>query len=74
MFVPSLVKRDTLLGTGYLPGGEDDLYKTQDTDYLAGTAEVATMELFFRQSFAEKGFTKKGSRIFSGIPKRSGKL
>ncbi len=46
MFVPSLVKRETLLGTGYLPGGEDDLYKTQDTDYLAGTAEVATMSYF----------------------------
>jgi len=46
MFVPSLVRRDTLLGTGYLPQGEDDLYKTQDSDYLAGTAEVATMSYF----------------------------
>lgn len=43
MIVPSLVKRETLLGSGYLPQGEDDLYKTQDGDYLAGTAEVATM-------------------------------
>lgn len=43
MFVPSLVRRDTLVGTGYLPGGEEDLYKTQDGDYLAGTGEVATM-------------------------------
>jgi seryl-tRNA synthetase len=46
MFVPSLVRRETLLGTGYLPQGEDDLYKTQDNDYLAGTAEVATMSYF----------------------------
>lgn len=46
LFVPSLVRRDTLLGTGYLPQGEDDLYKTQDSDYLAGTAEVATMSYF----------------------------
>jgi seryl-tRNA synthetase len=46
MLVPSLVRRETLLGTGYLPQGEDDLYKTQDTDYLAGTAEVATMSYF----------------------------
>lgn len=46
MVVPSLVRRETLLGTGYLPQGEDDLYKTQDTDYLAGTAEVATMSYF----------------------------
>lgn len=46
MLVPSLVRRETLLGTGYLPQGEDDLYKTQDGDYLAGTAEVATMAYF----------------------------
>ncbi len=42
MLVPSLVKHQALLGTGYLPGGEDDLYKDGD-DYLAGTGEVATM-------------------------------
>ncbi len=46
MFVPSLVRRETLLGTGYLPHGEEDLYKTQDGDYLAGTGEVATMGYF----------------------------
>lgn len=49
MIVPSLVRRKTLLGTGYLPQGEDDLYKTQDGDYLAGTAEVATMAYFAEQ-------------------------
>ncbi|MDE1925507.1 MAG: serine--tRNA ligase [Patescibacteria group bacterium] len=43
MLVPSLIKRVAFLGTGYLPQGEEDLYKTQDGDFLAGTAEVATM-------------------------------
>ena len=43
MIVPSLVRRETFMGTGYLPQGEDDLYKTQDGEYLAGTGEVATM-------------------------------
>ncbi|MEK7614696.1 MAG: serine--tRNA ligase [Patescibacteria group bacterium] len=43
MIVPSLVKREQMFGTGYLPEGEGDLYKTQDSDYLAGTAEVAAM-------------------------------
>jgi len=43
MFVPSLLRREMFLGTGYLPQGEDDLYKTQDNEYLAGTGEVATM-------------------------------
>ncbi len=43
MIVPSLVNKQTLFGTGYLPQGEDDLYRTQDGDYLSGTGEVATM-------------------------------
>lgn len=42
MLVPSLVRREALLGTGYLPQGEEDLYK-DGNDYMAGTAEVATM-------------------------------
>ncbi len=46
MIVPSLVRRETLMGTGYIPQGEDDLYKTQDGDYLAGTGEVATMSYY----------------------------
>jgi seryl-tRNA synthetase len=46
MIVPSLVRRETLMGTGYLPQGEDDLYKTQDDDFLAGTAEVPTMSYY----------------------------
>jgi seryl-tRNA synthetase len=43
MIVPSMVRREPFVGTGYLPQSEEDLYKTQDGDYLAGTAEVATM-------------------------------
>ncbi|MBA3789164.1 serine--tRNA ligase [Patescibacteria group bacterium] len=43
LMVPSLVRRETVMGTGYLPQGEDDLYKTQDGEYLAGTGEVAAM-------------------------------
>jgi seryl-tRNA synthetase len=43
MIVPSLLRREIFLGTGYLPQGEDDLYRTQDNEYLAGTGEVATM-------------------------------
>ncbi len=50
MIVPSLVRKQTLMGTGYLPGGEDDLYATQDEDYLAGTGEVATMSYFADQT------------------------
>jgi seryl-tRNA synthetase len=43
MIVPSMVRREAFMGTGYLPQSEDDLYKNQDGEYLAGTGEVATM-------------------------------
>ncbi|MEK9184958.1 MAG: serine--tRNA ligase [Patescibacteria group bacterium] len=43
MFTPTLVRREAFMGTGYLPQGEEDLYKTQDDLYLTGTAEVPTM-------------------------------
>jgi seryl-tRNA synthetase len=59
MLAPSLVRRETLLGTGYLPQGEDDLYKTQDNDYLAGTAEVATMSYFADKVLDKKDFPIK---------------
>jgi seryl-tRNA synthetase len=59
MLVPSLVRRETLLGTGYLPQGEDDLYKTQDGEYLAGTAEVSAMSYFFSKVFDETELPKK---------------
>jgi seryl-tRNA synthetase len=40
---PIIVRRNIFMGTGYLPQGEEDLYKTQDGEYLAGTAEVPVM-------------------------------
>ena len=50
MLVPSLVRRETFMGTGYLPQGEEDLYKTQDGDFLAGTGEVATMGYYMDET------------------------
>ncbi|MCU0660280.1 MAG: serine--tRNA ligase [Candidatus Pacebacteria bacterium] len=57
MIVPSLVTRETLFGTGYLPEGEDDLYKTQDGEYFAGTGEVATMAYY-------------SGEVIDGLPKK----
>ncbi|KND47258.1 MAG: serine--tRNA ligase [Parcubacteria bacterium C7867-004] len=54
MVVPSLVRREGFMGTGYLPQSEDDLYKTQDSEYLAGTGEVATMAFHLDETL-EKG-------------------
>jgi seryl-tRNA synthetase len=45
VITPTIVRRLNLFGTGYLPQGEEDLYKTQDGDYLVGTAEVSIMGL-----------------------------
>ncbi|MCF7865161.1 MAG: serine--tRNA ligase [Candidatus Pacebacteria bacterium] len=59
MMVPSLVKRETLMGTGYIPQGEDDLYKTQDGDYLSGTGEVATMAYYSDEILDKAMFPKK---------------
>ncbi len=43
LLVPSLIRREPFIGTGYLPQSEEDLYKTQDGEYLAGTSEVGAM-------------------------------
>jgi len=54
MVVPSLVRREPFVGTGYLPQSEEDLYKTQDGDYLAGTAEVAGMGYYMDEIIDKK--------------------
>ncbi len=59
MSVPSLVRREPFMGTGYLPQGEEDLYKTQDGEYLAGTGEVATMGYYMNETLDEKNFPVK---------------
>lgn len=59
MLAPSLVRREALLGTGYLPQGEDDLYKTQDGDFLSGTAEVPVMAYFADRVFSAEELSKK---------------
>lgn len=59
MIVPSLVRKESLMGTGYLPQGDDDLYKTQDGDYLAGTAEVAMMSYYSGEVLKKEELPKK---------------
>lgn len=40
---PSIIKKEYFYGTGHLPSDAEDLYITQDDDYLSGTAEVPMM-------------------------------
>jgi seryl-tRNA synthetase len=57
--VPSMVRRESFLGTGYLPQSEEDLYKTQDGEYLAGTAEVAMMGYYMEEVIDKKDLPLK---------------
>ncbi len=43
MVVPVLVRRDAMVGTGFLPGDEQQLFRTDDRDdlFLVGTSEVS---------------------------------
>jgi seryl-tRNA synthetase len=56
---PVIINKETFLGTGYLPQGEDDLYKTQDGDFLAGTAEVPLMGFHSGEILAKEELPKK---------------
>lgn len=40
---PSIIRKQHFYGTGHLPNEAEDLFVTQDDDYLSGTAEVAMM-------------------------------
>lgn len=40
---PAIVRKSNLYGTGHLPNDADDVYRTQDDDYLIGTSEVSVM-------------------------------
>ena len=42
MVVPVLVRRDAMVGTGFLPGDEQSMFRTDDRDdlFLVGTSEV----------------------------------
>lgn len=46
---PMIVRPAVCMGTGYLPQGEEDLYKTQDGDYLVGTSEVPLMGMHMNE-------------------------
>lgn len=66
MVAPAIVKKENLYGTGHLPGDEQDLFKTQDNDYLSGTAEVPVMGYFSNETLE---FDKDGTiRVLAFSP------
>jgi seryl-tRNA synthetase len=55
MAVPSLVREEALVGSGFLPGHREEIYHLAADDlYLAGTAEVALVGLHSGEVLAER--------------------
>ena len=50
MIAPAIVKEENFYGTGHLPNDAEDLFATQDGDYLSGTAEVPIMGYFANET------------------------
>ncbi len=59
MIAPAIVREENLYGTGHLPNEAEDVYKTQDNDYLAGTAEVPVMAFHSGEILNESDFPIK---------------
>jgi seryl-tRNA synthetase len=56
---PVIVNKEHLYGTGHLPGGGDDIFETQDGQYLAGTAEIPMMAYHSGEILSEKDLPKR---------------
>lgn len=56
---PSIVRKSNLYGTGHLPNDAEDVYHTQDDDYLIGTSEVSTMGYFADEVLDKPNFPIK---------------
>jgi seryl-tRNA synthetase len=56
---PLIVRKANLYGTGHLPNEADDIYRTQDDDYLIGTSEVSVMGYHADEILDKKEFPIK---------------
>lgn len=56
---PSIVKKKFFYGTGHLPNEAEDLFQTQDEDFLSGTAEVPMMAFHSNEVLGAEELPKK---------------
>jgi len=56
---PVIVNKEHLYGTGHLPGGGEDIFQTQDGQYLAGTAEIPMMAYHAGEILKESDLPKR---------------
>jgi seryl-tRNA synthetase len=59
MIPPTIVRKANLYGTGHLPNEAEDVYNTQDEDYLIGTSEVSIMGYYADEVLDENIFPVK---------------
>ena len=59
MSPPLLMKYETMVGTGYYPGSEEQTYRTLDEFSLAGTAEVPVTAYYKDEILTEDALPKK---------------
>lgn len=50
MLPPTIVRKSNLYGTGHLPTEAEDVYHTQDEDYLIGTSEISAMGYYSEET------------------------
>ncbi|MES3032216.1 MAG: serine--tRNA ligase [Patescibacteria group bacterium] len=56
---PTIINKEHFIGTGHLPGGAEDIFQTQDGQYLAGTSEVPMMAYHANEILTEKELPKR---------------
>jgi len=56
---PINTKRESLLGCGFIPQGEADIYKAQDDSYFVGTSEVPLMGMYMNEVLDQNIFPIK---------------
>ncbi len=59
MLPPTIVRKSNLYGTGHLPNDAEDVYHTQDDDYLIGTSEVSAMGYYSDEVLDQSEFPIK---------------
>ncbi len=59
MIAPAIARKEHFFGTGHLPGDAEDLFETQDDDYLSGTAEVPVMGYYSNEVLTKADLPKK---------------
>ena len=59
LMTPTIARPDNFYGTGHLPNEAEDIFKTQDGDYLTGTAEVSAMGYYADEILEDADFPVK---------------